>query len=289
MIRRDSADDIKVAVLGGLGNQLFQYALGLELSRRNECPLTLLVGDLGSRELSLADLPLPPHVRFAKAPSPRKTQFMMMAGRIRAQRSFITERGFAFDPVVLEARPPATLHGYFQSWRYFESVAREVRSQIRSRQTPSEEYLRLQSELDALGPFVAVQVRRGDYLNLAEYHGVASNRYFERALDMIGDHSRPVVVFTDDDTDWTPPWMKNWNARILRPAEVRSPVENLLLMSRATRFVISNSSFGWWGAWLAGPSSERVVAPRPWFARTGNDTRDLLPLDWMTLDLRGLG
>lgn len=140
-----------------------------------------------------------------------------------------------------------------------------------------------------LGDFIAVQARRGDYLQLAAYHGLASDAYFRRALDVLDpSHDYPVVIFTDDTTGWVPKWAEGRQNIVITPSQIPDARENLVLMSKARRFVISNSSFGWWGAWLASDTDPLVIAPRPWFAERSKDTTDLLPPRWLTMDLRAL-
>jgi hypothetical protein len=283
-----NGDRVGVRIVGGLGNQLFGYAVGLELSRRNDCGLDLLVGELGERAFLLGDLELPPHVRVVRSPEDRIDHVRRRIGRLPFQRRFVSEASFAFDERVLAATPPVTLYGYFQSWRYFPTVAPEVRTLLVASGEPSGRFTALRDELDALGPFVAVQIRRGDYLRLTAHHGLAGDAYVERALRLLELPDLPLVVFTDDDTGWRPPWAIQSGARMITPAELPDPRENLLLMRYASCFIISNSSFGWWGAWLAEDPSARVIAPRPWFAIEDPDTRDLLPADWGTVDLRDL-
>ncbi len=281
-----NGDRVGVRIVGGLGNQLFGYAVGLELSRRNDCGLDLLVGELGERAFLLGDLELPPHVRVVRSPEDRIDHVRRRIGRLPFQRRFVSEASFAFDARVLAAKPPVTLYGYFQSWRYFPTVADEIRALVCAGGDPSPGFTALKDELDALGPYVAVQIRRGDYLHLTAHHGLAGDAYVERALRLLDVSSAPLVVFTDDDTGWRPDWSAGKDVRLITPAELPDPRENLLLMRNASTFIISNSSFGWWGAWLSGDPAAPVVAPRPWFAVAGPDTRDLLPADWATVDLR---
>ena len=276
---------IEVTVTGGLGNQLFCYAVGLELSMKHECELILSVGDLGHRSCELRGMNLTSRVRWAQSRSPIRTRILRTFGGLPGIGPYCFEKHFYFDEDVLELRPPAKLFGYFQSWRYSPNVRPLILEQLRSFSNPSEAFILWQERL-ADTEFVAVQIRRGDYLAHSDYHGVCSDRYFDEALGRVLDWQGPIVVFTDDQSDWAPAWAEERGAVIVRPGDVSDPRESLALMGMGTHFVISNSSFGWWGAELGQAASKIVVAPRPWFGVSHLDTRDLLPLEWQTLDMR---
>jgi len=281
--RPGTEDAVSVVIVGGLGNQLFGYALGLELSHRLQCPLRLLVGYLGERQLGLGDLPLPGHVTFGTELSERRGRVLRLLTNHYSRRNIWESGLFQFDPSILALKAPVTLRGYFQSWQYFPTVADDVRTQITDLREPSAAFQDLKAEIDGMGPFTAVQARRGDYLGNANICDVAGDAYFRRALALI-DETHPLVIFTDDD-DWQPAWCRTYHHRIICPRDLASPRENLVLMSLAQQFVISNSTFGWWGA-FAGRKDARVIAPRPWWGPL--DTRDLLPPSWATVDIRDL-
>jgi hypothetical protein len=276
---------VEVVLTGGLGNQLFGYALGLELSVRSECDLILRTGALGHRVFELDSFELGPQVVIGDRYGQLGEFAGRAIGRLSWQRRFITERSFSFDPKILAAKSPVKLHGYFQSWKYFPTVIPQVLGQIARVVDPSPDFLRLHDELSSKR-FVSVQVRRGDYLEHLDYHGICHDNYYHQALHGCLKWDELVVVFTDDDTSWVPPWIDGQDALIIRPRDLPRPIESLVLMGLAEHWVIANSSFGWWGAMRGSRSGGTVIAPRPWFAAEGLDTRDLLPPDWLTLDCR---
>lgn len=276
---------VEIVLTGGLGNQLFGYALGLELSVRNECGLVLRTGALGHRKFELDSFELGSRVTVGDRYGKIEEHVGRTIGRIPLQHRYLTERSFGFDPSILSARAPVKLFGYFQSWRYFPTVEPLLLSQIARVAEPSPNFLRLQDELSSRR-FVCAQVRRGDYLDHADYHGLCHENYYSVALDACLKWDDLVVVFTDDDTSWVPSWIRGRDVLIIRPRDLPRPIESLVLMGLAQHWVIANSSFGWWGAMRGSRSGGTVIAPRPWFAARGLDTRDLLPADWLTLDCR---
>jgi hypothetical protein len=194
----------------------------------------------------------------------------------------VRERGFRFDERVLAARPPVELVGYFQSWRYVESVAAEVRMAIGAIEPRSPAFRRLQSEIGS-EPFIAVHARRGDYVGLERFHGLVSEGYLVEAHRRLVGVAERCLLFTDDPT-WAPSAELGAQLRIVRPADLPDPFETLLLMSRARGLAIANSSFSWWAAWLGDAPGRPVIAPSPWFTAPHLDTRDLLPPHWHVLD-----
>lgn len=283
---------ITVFPMGGLGNQLFQYGIGLANATRLG---TNLIAD--NRFIS-ADLKR----RFeldsfqsdiATLPSENKTKPLgrfsnLVSGSLG--RSWATrddtciEADNLFRAEYLEIVDGQRLHGYFQSWKYLISIDQPLRSQLREIRKPSSWYFETESKLKALGKWTGIHVRRGDYLNL-QHMGVLGPTYYEKSLDLLRTMSRdyPVVVFAESKEDsalFSESNLKEVGVPILAPPESR-PIESLNLLSQATNLVIANSSFSWWAAWLAGKRAETVIAPTPWLDSYRFRSRDLLHPSWI--------
>ena len=125
-----------------------------------------------------------------------------------------------------------------------------------------------------LGNMTAVHVRRGDYLGLPHHHPVCGIGYYERALNMLSPSE--IMVFSDD-IEWCKQQPLFKGAYFARGNEI----EDLITMSQCDSFVIANSTFSWWGAWLADQVSERVCYPKRWYGPE-------VPADY-TLMVDGLG
>jgi len=170
------------------------------------------------------------------------------------------------------------LDGYFQSERYFKRHGATIRALFR----PPEAVKSAITE--TYGPYlegdpIAIHVRRGDYLKLPAVHPVCGQDYYRRALAALGD-SASLLVCTDD-VDWCERHLRLPNARYVRDVP---DWYDLYLMSFCRRFVITNSSFSWWAAWLSEADDKIVLAPSPWFGRKGpQDIQDLLPAPWQTI------
>jgi hypothetical protein len=132
---------------------------------------------------------------------------------------------------------------------------------------------------------VCVFVRRAEYLKLP-LHGVMGAEYFRAAADVVRQRVRaPVFHVFSDDLDWCRdalPWMAPGT---LVTHDLAGPKYGtyLQLMAACRHFIIANSTFGWWAAWLGGEPGATVVAPSRWFADATIATQDLIPSTWMRL------
>lgn len=258
--RHQKFPGICVELTGGLGNQLFGFAAGWTQARRLGVPLGLRHrrrrGET-PRSFALDWLLDAPDVAQCSDP-PR--------------RSF-RERSFAYDSAIDSVHPQTRLLGYFQSWRYSQARADDLRT-----------YLVDHGHLPTPGAeaCIAVHARRGDYLGARQlaFHGVCQEAYYLHAVRElradIGD--LPVRVFSDDAD------FGAHLARLLSDAtvvdQIGSAEQVLGQMAAAKALVISNSSFSWWAAWLAGDKAT-VIAPAPWFTDPAMPTQDLLPQQWL--------
>lgn len=151
--------------------------------------------------------------------------------------------------------------GYWQSEKYFDFVEDEIRQEFRLPKS------------DIPSDWVAVTVRRGDYLALPDVFAQLGEEYYGEAIKAFPEHK--FVVFSDD-----PQWCEQnlaW-ADMVMPCS--APGQDLALISSFKNHIIANSSFGWWGAWLA--NGKKVIAPKNWFTN-GLDDSDLIPDRWIRL------
>ena len=281
--------EIVVALEGGLGNQMFQYAAGRALSLRAGTTLALDLRPLlrqGQRAYGLGAFSLGEVSLITEGVPPARTgKIRQWLRKLTGGEQTFREAGFFYDEGIRAVNPPARLEGYFQSERYFEDVAEVIRADFTP---PADELGRLDdlaSRLLPSGAKVALHVRRGDYTNPATMavHGLMGPDYYARARHLLAERTGPsaVCVFTDD-----PAWVR---ANLGLPADsvfvseyTRSAVEDLILMSRCSHHITANSSFSWWGAWLNPKPDKVVVTPSRWFQPTsGLDTRDLRPAGWL--------
>jgi Glycosyl transferase family 11 len=284
-------------LMGGLGNQLFQYAAGRRLAHARSSLLKLDISDCGPRAKRQYRLhhfnvtqtvATPAELARFRGKSPRAL-WTRIGDRFRpyARRRRLRERHFHFDPAILDAGGDVYLSGYWQSERYFTDVAGLLRREITWRAQPDAPNAAMAERIRAVAA-VSLHVRRGDYLTnpaALALHGVCSPAYYTAAVARVVAATPDAHFFVfSDEPEWA--WS---NMRLGRPTTfvtLNGPdgdYEDLRLMSLCRHHVIANSSFSWWAAWLAARSDSLVIAPRRWFADPTNDTSDLIPARWLRL------
>lgn len=283
-----------VALSGGLGNQMFQYAFGRNLALRQKAELLLDTRQVDAdinRNFALSAFqiaaPIATNQRLPPPLSPIQRRLNRWS-KGRLVRSYLVERTFEFDGTALERRPPVHLIGNWQSERYFYDCREVVRREFQLVAPFSPARQRVASLIDDANA-VSVHVRRGDYVSnpvANAFHGTCEPAWYVKAKAKIeaSVSTKPsYFIFSDD-----PQWAKD-NLCAFEPAVFVAPeddgedAQDLHLMARCKHHIIANSSFSWWGAWLNPRLEKVVVAPRGWFRGAGLDTRDLLPDGWCRL------
>jgi hypothetical protein len=280
---------IFVRLLGGLGNQMFQYAAARALAARHDTGVIWDGRDF--RRYRLRPLLIDRLAVTGRAATPDEGRVMAPlrreAARLAAQVGLRTgwhfERSLAYDPRFAALPDGTRLDGYFQSSRYFETIRPALLAEFVPRAAPSAHAAALLGRIRAVSA-VALHVRRGDYAanpKTAAVHGLCSPGYYRAALARLAAAApgARVFVFSDDI-----PWCR---ATLDLPldavfVEGNPPEWDIALMAACRHHIIANSSFGWWGAWLANPGG-LTVAPEPWFDDPALDGRGIAPPGWVRL------
>ena len=194
----------------------------------------------------------------------------------------VNERHFHFDEELFKMCPDhVDLRGYFQTEKYFKHIEKEIRSDF----TFKDEILNPCKEMiESVENPIALHVRRGDYIKNAENHFNLPIEYYDAALGKFDD-DRNVIVFSDD-----PLWCHDEGIFVDDRFIISENEDNrvdLCLMSLCNDFIIANSTYSWWGAWLSSNKDKKVIAPVQWFGTTGytkdHNTKDLIPDDWIKI------
>ncbi len=279
-------------LIGGLGNQLFQYAVGRALAHRHGVPVKIDVSDFKTYTLHKYALDYFAHAAEAATESEiarlKGSQVTIpLLDRIlpaKTPASYAKEKHYHVDPTVLELGDNVYLDGYWQSEQYFAEIADTIRDELTVKTPPTGKNEELLKEIDACEA-VVLHVRRGDYVaNKATLaiHGTCDINYYQRAVAYIKEQVKQpqFYIFSDDPT-----WARE-HITFATPAtfvdhnDADHGYEDLRLMSHAKHFVIANSTFSWWGAWLSRNEKKIVIAPKQWFNATDKDTSDLIPETW---------
>lgn len=279
---------IIVKLIGGLGNQMFQYAVGRALADAHNCDLKLDV--TGFEDYKLRRYELNNYRIRASIASDKDIAYINGVRTFPGllPPSIFMENGFTFDSSVLSLTPPCYLaQGYWQSEKYFSHIRPLLLRDFSlntamnaSNQAVMDDILENQS--------VSLHIRRGDYVTnpiATQYHGVCSLDYYHAAIKIIAEKIKnPKFFIFSDDTDWASENLKTgYPSYIVDINDSDQGIFDMALMKSCQYHIIANSSFSWWGAWLNPAEDKVVVSPRNWFDEAPHDTRDLIPQSWIRL------
>lgn len=288
---------------GGLGNQMFQYALGRALSLKLNTKLALDITSFDNQphtdttreyELDVYKLSATIASQNDLANWDRPSRWKLVLNKYLKFNlnpypiNYIKEESHKFDQKVLDKSDNTYLSGYWQSEKYFLDYRNQIMSDFNTRsQKISSKNKKLLDSISKVNS-ISLHVRRSDYVtnpNANKFHGTCELSYYQHAMKYIESRIKKpnYFVFSDD-----PAWVRN-NIKSNHPIiyithnSGKNSHEDIRLMSQCKHNIIANSSFSWWGAWLNKNDHKIVVAPKHWFKNPDLDTSDLIPVDWIKL------
>lgn len=285
---------IYVRLVGGLGNQMFQYAAARSLAHRLGVDVAL---DLRAFERHrLRNYGLGNFQISASAASASELRRWPAAARPFVHRSkwlgkvlrWNVTPYFDFDDHWMELEDGILLDGFFQSERYFESVSDVLSIEFLPLASLGTEELSIVDTMRSVNS-VAIHVRRGDYVaNPAAFrvHGVCSTTYYESAIRLFREQDAQARFFVfSDDPEWARSRISAGEDAVYVAGNQQFPELDLHLMSHCRNFIIANSTFSWWAAWLGTRrrGAGLVIAPDPWFADASLRLPQIIPLSWRVL------
>jgi hypothetical protein len=260
-------------IIGGLGNQMFQYAFARSLSIQYQKELILFTNQYQNQQgltKRAFQLDLFKNVKFKEVKTTEE-----LPGRWATVLTDTFEYS-RIEKLVknLDNQSVIYLDGYWQSQKYFQKHRADIFLDFSSTE---EENKKLKHLIEPGS--TSIHVRRTDYVSSNGYHPVQPISYFNLAIDMIGQYNK-LYVFSDDIS-----WCRvNLNYPRMIFMEGRTGIEDMRLMSFCDNNIISNSSFSWWGAWLNQNVNKTVIAPALWFGKISNlNTTDIIPIEWKTI------
>jgi hypothetical protein len=285
---------IIVKIKAGLGNQMFQYALGrrLSLDWHDELKFDLSWFNNVQEGETPRDLEIDKFNVFLTKATKEEIS--------RSQRGFVARtisktydriRGrldrnyfYFFHPSILRKQKFCYLDGYFQSYKYFDSIRETLLGDFGVKKYSSAA-LDLKKEIEKEGQTISLHIRRGDYVTTCkDWNGLCDIHYYERALVEIKKIYPTVRLYIfSDDIAWARESLKFDSPMIFVSRPELNSVEELSLMSLCKHQIIANSSFSWWAAWLNQNNKKIVIAPSRWLLAANIDTRDVLPESWIRI------
>lgn len=278
-----------VDLIGGLGNQMFQYAFMVAYNKKhllnarlnkqtfNEYktwPYQLDIFNINAKFASETGIQ-----KFNNAPHvPPLHHFSISA--LRHPRIISENDNMKYNPLYLRQIGNINFRGYFQTEMYFAKYRDKICRDFTLRIPLNTENLKMRDKICACNS-VSLHVRRGDYVKLQHVHGLCSLDYYTRAIDYVAERvdAPHFFLFSDD-----PKWVQE-NLNIKHPSTVvdintaSRGYFDMELMRNCKHNIIANSSFSWWGAWLNTNKNKIVIAPNQWFA--DNKPNDIVPEQWI--------
>ncbi len=283
---------VSVQLSGGIGNQMFQYAAARALAKRLCAPLQLDLSFFDRkrhRSYELDFFTLAPHHRVG---NPSATQLVrlrvpLIHGLKRVmgrQLPTYHEPHFHFDPAFERLQAPVHLVGHFQSARYFDDCAELVQRELFP-PVPTDLLSHKVAKAMARSESCSLHVRRGDYIQNSKNKALFTmldSSYYISALKYLPEGC-VVYVFSDDML-----WARENLPRIhelvfVEDAQPRCSIADLWLMTQAHHHIIANSTFSWWGAWLAVRRDGLKIAPSRWFVNTTHFEEEIVPAAWQRI------
>ena len=286
---------IVVKLKGGLGNQLFQYAMGRSLAKIHRTVLKMDISFFDTYELHEYSIgPFNIQENFASAKEIRELSFgnkgvlNRVVGRLLHKSkvyapTYVKEKMFQFDHETLNLPDGVYLDGYWQSEKYFADIVGTIRQEFIVKTLPVGKDKEL-GESMASCESVNLHIRRGSYLNppYNKVHGTCSLDYYFRCIEQICKKVKnPHFFIFSDDPEWARNNLKlSYLTTLVDHNGADKDYEDLRLMTQCKYHILANSTFSWWGAWMSQRAEKMVFAPRQWFVKSGTNTEDLLPMGW---------
>ncbi|HBE43978.1 MAG TPA: alpha-1,2-fucosyltransferase [Deltaproteobacteria bacterium] len=289
---------IVVRLIGGLGNQLFQYAVARHIAEINGAVLKLDISGFETYKLhkySLWPFNIKENFASLKEITTLMTLKQGIVGSIirrilrkppKLASTYIREKKpFQFDPDILNLSDGVYLAGSWQSEKYFADIGAIIRQEFTVK-TPQAGKDRELAEQIASCESVSLHIRRGDYVSnphTSEVHGTCGIDYYLRCVDCLTQTVKnPHFFIFSDEPEWAHNSLKLlYRTTIVGHNKADKNYEDLRLMSQCKHHIIANSTFSWWGAWLSQNPDKIVLVPKRWFKSDDYDPKDLIPDKWI--------
>lgn len=290
---------IVVRLKGGLGNQMFQYALGRSLAVKNNASLgldlTFLLDRTPRTNFTFRDYNLDIFNIKAEIIPSSKISFLNRTHKGKFGlyfaylcRKFLkikgVEKNHRFDASVFNIGKNAYLDGYWQSYKYFSEIEDIIRQDFTLKDDLADNIKILTKEIKENNS-VCVHIRRGDYIGNS-HHEVVGKNYYAKGVEMIKQKTKldKIYVFSDD-IKWCKENIKFEFPTMFVDEEYagKKGEGHLYLMSNCHNFIIPNSTFSWWAAWLSAYKEKIIICPKQWFGDESINTSDLIPESWIRI------
>lgn len=285
---------VAVELIGGLGNQMFQYATAraLALSRNEKLLLDRhLFADYELHSYGLNHFNIDCAFLEKDKSVVEPLRILEKVKAIFSQKKIYhpyIEQDLTYDKELFEfPNKNIFLKGYFQSEKYFIKFKNQLRKDFEIKSPLKKETIDFLKIIEAENS-ISLHIRRGDYVNnpaANAIHGTCDLNYYHRAIETIKKEiENPVFFIFSDDIDWAKENLKiDHSTHFVDFNDASTNYEDLKLMSNCKHNIIANSSFSWWGAWLNSYKFKIVITPSKWFKTDIHNSKDIIPESWMKI------
>lgn len=286
-----------IYLMGGLGNQLFQFSAGYAHAQKYHQTLYVDLGYINKFSAHggyrLDKLLLSDYIDSIMESSAKEIfrNRILMKFPILTKSChglFLHEKYHNLTINDVANSPYPIMLGYWQNACFFQEIHAFLKTVIVPRSISKKAFFLQEKITDKRMSSVSIHVRRGDYVNnqaALKVHGACSIKYYKDAIARIKENVQNIhfFVFTNDSS-WVAEKFKNLfcNADVTFVSG-NSQEEDLWLMSQAQHHIIANSSFSWWGAWLAKHDMQTVIAPTPWYDKQPRYSIDPSMPEWIRM------
>jgi hypothetical protein len=295
---------IIVKLMGGLGNQMFQYAAAKALSVRHGVTLKVDLSFLNDRsarenftfreyELDCFDnsIPIATNKELSIFNPPNKIisslkSFLGISGPMR-----YCENTFKYNVSFSELPNEILLEGYFQSEKYFLQIRSLLLQDFKWRSPATGVNLSLTENIKSTNS-VSLHIRRGDFAEnkvINSFHGLCDINYYKRAISHINLNFENAIFFIfSDDINWAKKEIGMTSKVVYVDHNIgKESYWDMRLMSYCKHNIIANSSFSWWGAHFNSNPDKKVIYPSKWFGPNYNhyNTKDMYPPSWSVVSM----
>ena len=287
---------ITIRLNGGLGNQMFQYAMGRALAFKYNKKLLLDIDEFDTYELrdfELNKYNIKAEIFTRKDNSNLKVvnpkSFLVKLFKkfnfTNLIPNYYLEKSLKYDENIV-VKDKLYLEGYFQNEKHFAFIRDELLKDFTIKQELSDSTKEIKTIIESSQNSVALHIRRGDYVansHTNNVHGTCSLDYYDEAIEYLKSKVDNIKIFVfSDDIKWVKENLKYENIYFVEDDKKRIAHEDIYLMSLCHHNIIANSSFSWWGAWLNINSQKIVIGPKNWFAdeKMQEQSQDIVCENW---------
>ncbi len=284
-------------IIGGLGNQMFQYAIAFAFAKNNKTTPKLDIRDHQTHYdlhgygldhfLITGSVATPEDIkRFDYGNESVGSKVQRLFKRLSSQHHYLVEKTLGNTDNIMSRKGDIFLDGFWQSEKFFI----DHRAALINEFIPKEELNTASKE--ALTKIqnsnsVSIHIRRGDYASDPEtrkVHGLCPMDYYKRAIADINQKvQKPAFHLFSDDPEWAKENLGLEGVDLMNFNGVKKAHLDMWLMASCKHNIIANSTFSWWGAWLNKNNDKIVIAPEQWFADPERNSADIIPNTWLRL------